>query len=359
MSTVTLIGAGPAGATAAILLARRGWDVTLIEQHKFPRDKVCGECLSALGIEVLERHGLAGVLRKLGPMELTTTTLVAPDGEEATVELPAVMWGLSRLAMDQALAEEAIRAGARMMQPARVESLDAVSCECVVRDLITNELRTLRSDYVLVADGKASMGVTKPGKTSDLGVKAHFAGVEDHPDRITLFGVRGHYVGLAPIEDARWNVAMSVPASRVAECRGDFDAFFNRLCGENAGLNRRFADSRRVSDWLAAPLPRFAVASNWPDRVIPIGNAAAALEPIGGEGMGLAMRSAELAAMELSAGNDTKRLRRAFQKLWRLRRGSCRAAAMAMSHPAMAGIAVRTISANDAVARASLKFVGK
>ena len=359
MSTVTIIGAGPAGATAAILLARRGWDVTLIEQHKFPRDKVCGECLSALGIEVLERHGLAGVLRKLGPVELTNTTLVAPDGTEATVALPQAMWGLSRLAMDQALVQEATRAGVAMMQPARVESLDPVSLECVVRDLITNELHTLRSDYVLVADGKAAMGVAKPGRTSDLGVKAHFAGVEDHPDRITLFGVRGHYVGLAPIEDARWNVAMSVPASRVAECRGDFDAFLDRLRGENAGLNQRFANARRVSDWLAAPLPRFAVANDWPARIIPIGNAAAALEPIGGEGMGLAICSAELAAIELSAGKDAARLRGAFKKLWRLRRSSCRFAAMAMSHPAIAGMAVRTVSANSALGRASLKLVGK
>ena len=359
MPTVTIIGAGPAGATAAILLARRGWDVTLVEQHRFPRDKVCGECLSALGIEVLERHGLARGLKKLGPVKLTKTTLVAPDGCEATVDLPGTMWGLSRYAMDHALAEEAGRSGAKLMQPARVESLDPVSLECVVRDLVTNELRTLRTNHVLVADGKASLGVTKPGKTSDLGLKAHFAGVEDFPDRITLFGVRGHYVGLAPIEDGRWNVAMSVPAARVAECRGDFDAFFAQLRRENAGLNRRFAKATRTGDWLASPLPRFAVTRNWPAGLVPIGNAASAMEPIGGEGMGLAMRSAELAALELSQGRDPSRLRRAFEKLWRLRRRSCRAAAVAMSYPPTAGIAVRTISANDALARVSLKFVGK
>jgi flavin-dependent dehydrogenase len=122
-------------------------------------------------------------------------------------------------------------------------------------------------------------------------------------------------------------------------------------------LNRRQQPVARKL--IANVLPRFAVASDWPAGLVPIGNAAAALEPIGGEGMGLAMRSAELAALELSAGNDAGRLRRAFKKLWRLRRGSSRAAAIAMSHPATAGIAVRTISANDAVARASLKFVGK
>src|SRR5688572_11044431 len=110
MPTVAIIGAGPAGSVAAILLARRGWAVTLVEQHRFPRDKVCGECLSALGVDVLERHGLARVLKRLGPARLTKTTLVAPDGSEATVDLPTPMWGLSRAAMDAALAEQAVRA---------------------------------------------------------------------------------------------------------------------------------------------------------------------------------------------------------------------------------------------------------
>ena len=59
MPDVVIIGAGPAGSIAAIILARAGIDVVLIEQHRFPRDKVCGECLSALGIDVLRRLRLS------------------------------------------------------------------------------------------------------------------------------------------------------------------------------------------------------------------------------------------------------------------------------------------------------------
>src|SRR5882724_12300454 len=73
--SVTIIGAGPAGSAAALMLARRGWSVTLIEQHRFPRDKVCGECLSALGIEVATRLGFATALKNLGAVELTRTIL--------------------------------------------------------------------------------------------------------------------------------------------------------------------------------------------------------------------------------------------------------------------------------------------
>ena len=65
MQDAAIIGAGPAGAIAAIELRRLGLDVLLIEQHRFPRDKVCGECLSSVGIDVLEELGLAASIAKL------------------------------------------------------------------------------------------------------------------------------------------------------------------------------------------------------------------------------------------------------------------------------------------------------
>ena len=98
MPDVTVIGAGPAGCVASILLARRGWNVTLLEQHRFPRDKVCGECVSALGVGVLGRHGLLARLRAAGAHELTAARLHATDGASATLALPTPMLALSRAA---------------------------------------------------------------------------------------------------------------------------------------------------------------------------------------------------------------------------------------------------------------------
>ena len=96
-------------------------------------------------------------------------------------------------------------------------------------------------------------------------------------------------------------------------------------------LAERLDKARRVGDWLASPLPRFGIAREWPANVIPIGNAAAALEPIGGEGMGLAMRSGELAAIALDHAHRSAsplpvtRLRSEFARLWQKRRFACRA----------------------------------
>jgi 2-polyprenyl-6-methoxyphenol hydroxylase-like FAD-dependent oxidoreductase len=120
-----------------------------------------------------------------------------------------------------------------------------------------------------------------------------------------------------------------------------------------------------MGDWLASPLPRFPVARRWPDRLIPLGNSAAGLEPIGGEGMGLAMRSAELAAAALAEAERTgsplpvTRLRGAFDRLWRTRRLACRTLARLLSTPAIAGDVVDWARGSESLARAAMGWLGK
>jgi 2-polyprenyl-6-methoxyphenol hydroxylase-like FAD-dependent oxidoreductase len=358
MPDATIIGAGPAGSIAALMLARGGWDVTLIEQHRFPRDKVCGECLSALGIEVLVRARLHDSLKGLEPAELRRSVLVSPDGREAAMNLPRPMWGLSRRAMDDALLREAAAAGARVIQPARCERIELNPPRLLLRDLVSNRSRTLSPAMVIIADGK---GMISPDRrpTGDLGVKAHFSGVTSDPHVIALFTLKGHYVGLAPIENGRWNLAMSVPAARVKGVGGDLEKLFVSILDENRGLRWRMRDAHRVGDWLASPLPRFAVERRWPAGIIPIGNAAAALEPIGGEGMGLAMRSAEIVANELLATGgdyDAERLRCAMKTLWDMRRFTCRAGGMMLSRPPVAKLMTRVARP---LAPLALRLVGK
>ena len=58
-----VIGGGPGGATAALLLARAGWSVALVERKTFPRRKVCGEYLSATTLPLLEHLGVAEIGR--------------------------------------------------------------------------------------------------------------------------------------------------------------------------------------------------------------------------------------------------------------------------------------------------------
>jgi flavin-dependent dehydrogenase len=360
MPTATVVGGGPAGAVAAFALARHAWQVTLVEQHPFPRDKVCGECLSALGIDVLARLGLDQCLLAAGPVRLTHAILHAPDGPGVRLPLPRAMWGLSRRTMDALLLDAARQAGVRIHQPARCQAIHAGAEPRVeVRDLLTNSVACWPSDCVLLADGKAALLEPRPLATGDFGIKAHFTAVDGPRDAIELFGVDGHYGGVAPVEGDCWNAAFSIPAALLEKYRGNLDLLFAATTRQNGALHRRFAAAVRATPWLAAPLPRFGVAPRWMPSVIPLGNAAAALEPIGGEGMGLALRSAELAASALACGGDIEALRRSFDRLWRSRRRAARAAAWVVSRPGISGAALDWARNSDRLAAGILRLIGK
>src|SRR5439155_1141636 len=121
-----VIGGGPAGATAAWVLARAGWAVVLCERKAFPRRKVCGEYLSATNLPLLDRLGIGPEFReRAGPR----VTRVGVFGGERVLhaDLPAVAgdWGraLSREHLDTMLLDQARQAGAEIWQPWQVTSL--------------------------------------------------------------------------------------------------------------------------------------------------------------------------------------------------------------------------------------------
>lgn len=383
---VIVVGAGPAGSLAAILLARAGASVTIIEQSRFPRDKVCGECLSALGRDVLRRHGLEHFLIDRGAIELTHSALHSVRGT-ATLDLPAPMLGVSRSLLDGHLLGQARRAGATILQPARAERLPGVDGSSrpalIIRDLLTNDVREFAADVILVASGGRSLLGRTPMPSGDLGIKAHFRNVKADRQAIALFATANCYGGIAPIEadragatrpgatrsganrpeidrleEDRWNVAFSIPASRLKTAGRDVDAAFRAVVDTNRNLAMAMRGADRLTDWLASPLPRYAVSDDWPTNVVPIGNSAAAIEPIGGEGMGLALRSAEIAVECVLAGTQSTLTDR-YRSLWRTRRFFCRAGAILMSNPTAAEASVELLATMREQSRSIMSLVGK
>jgi 2-polyprenyl-6-methoxyphenol hydroxylase-like FAD-dependent oxidoreductase len=275
------------------------------------------------------------------------------------------MWGISRRRLDRELLDVAADEGVEIYQPARCEGVDPGPRPRIhLRDLTTNRLFDVDCRMAILADGKGTWNAKRPHPTSDLGIKTWFEDVDGPTDTIDLFGVHGHYGGVAPIEDRRWNAAFSVPVAAVARFRGNLDALMAQVIEENPNLTRRLVGARRGAEWIAAPLPRFGVRGAWPEKVIPIGNAAAALEPIGGEGMGLAMQSAFAAAdwtdLHLAGKcNSVESLRRRMATLWRCRRTACRLMGILISRPATAQWMVRAAHGSSGVGAIALRLIGK
>ena len=351
MPSAIVIGAGPAGSVAAFVLASAGWDVTVIEQHRFPRDKVCGECLSALGITCLKRLGLFAAIENSGAVPLRWAVLRTANGDSGRIKLPEPMWGLSRSVLDATLLNGARDAGASIQQPARFEGFEGAAVR--IRNLESNEVRSLQADHVIIADGKPPKR-----RWRDFGIKAHFEGLNGPVGAIELFGCRGLYGGIAPIENGRWNLCFSVPAKRVQRSGGNIDSLFEQIRTENPALDQRLKSGTRMTRWLSAPLPRFQAAAIFGSNALRVGNAAAALEPIGGEGMGLAIASAEIAAQSLIKG-QLDSLDSQYKSLWRIRRLGCRVAGLVVSRPMLLRLPVLLFQPSTPIPAFGFSLIGK
>jgi flavin-dependent dehydrogenase len=125
LADVAIIGGGPAGAAAAIRLARRGWHVTLLDRASFPRPKVCGEALSPAAVQLLDELGVWPACQQAGAWPFLGLRLHGPDGNQVVAHYPGgqLGWSISRLDLDTLLVAAARAAGAAVRERWRISSL--------------------------------------------------------------------------------------------------------------------------------------------------------------------------------------------------------------------------------------------
>ena len=118
---VIVVGAGPAGAIAAIVLARAGARVRVLDRAVFPRDKMCGDSLNPGALRLLGTHGLEEAVTARG-LPVEGMLLTGPGGAAVAGRYPGGVLGRSilRRDLDLLLLEAAMRAGARVEQGVRV-----------------------------------------------------------------------------------------------------------------------------------------------------------------------------------------------------------------------------------------------
>jgi 2-polyprenyl-6-methoxyphenol hydroxylase-like FAD-dependent oxidoreductase len=187
-----VIGAGPAGSTAALMLAKAGWSVAIVEKAMFPRRKVCGEFISAASLSLLCELGVGELFRRMAGPEVRRIGLFA---KEEVLVLASPMpkatgsldqWGraLGREYLDQLLLEAAVKAGARLWQPWGATELRRRShdytCKIVARgsekELAARAVIGAPMDLGTVGPCQSMQGF-QPHKPADLlAFKAHFTG---------------------------------------------------------------------------------------------------------------------------------------------------------------------------------------
>jgi len=297
-----VIGAGVGGACAALSLAQRGAQVTLLEAGELPRHKVCGEFLSPESRASFKRLGIEGEIFAAGALSVHAARIKART-REIEVPLPPGGLALSRYRLDAILWHAARERGIRCQARTRVRHTehnpDGSFSVHAADDLIT-------APAVVAASGRAPGWLdhheTQAPATRYLGLKAHFRGVRLEPGVVELYPWRGGYCGLVRVEEGLTDVCLLVNYDIVQEREQRAPAeFWQWLLSQQPALAKTFAEAEIATPWLATANVAFGRQEPVGDGILRIGDAAGYIHPFAGDGMSMAARSGELAGAIIGA----------------------------------------------------------
>ncbi len=308
---VIIVGAGPAGSTTAFFLAREGIRVTLVDQARFPRDKVCGDGISPRAPYIMEKMGLLSWAEDNFPKQ--KVRLGAPDG--TVVEAPGAPgdppfdyegFVIPRKTFDNALVERAVAVGAHLMEGTRITAMERLS-PGRVRAIGRQQGRavTFEAPLLISAEGATSSVIRKlglvPGPAEGLATRQYFEEIDhEEPGLIEIHweqSILPGYGWVFHLGGGRANVGIGMYAQEARERKVNFHQLLETFITNNPYARRVTAKARPLGHNRGFPLRMDAhVVTPYLDNVVVVGEAAGLVHPMSGEGIGPSMICAEIAA---------------------------------------------------------------
>src|SRR5713226_8139799 len=203
---VLVVGAGPAGSSAAYHLARRGADVLLVDRHTFPRDKRCGDAVMPPALEELALMGLAEAMHERYAIAThISTALYGLSSNRAKIDTGEhfnVGYVAPRASFDALLCEHALQAGASWLDRMTVHSVASTQREyAVIQGVHRERPMLLRAHIVIAADGSGSRLARHLRQALlELGDTLSLTSPENPKTRYTAR--RGYYMGIEGLSDS-------------------------------------------------------------------------------------------------------------------------------------------------------------
>ena len=348
---VVVIGAGVGGSIAARELARRGCRVLLVDKKSFPRRKVCGSCLNASALHLLDQAGLSELVRDLGGVPLHRLALRTGD-RQADVTLIEGR-SVSREAFDVGLIEAAVQIGVEFRQETS-GSIEPYSAHGSFRTISLTRhdvLEQVQARAVIVASGLGAQGLpsneawtSQPAPDPRVGASCVLPADVPEYERGTIWMAVGRqgYVGLVRLEDSRLNVAAALDREFLTQCKSPGLAV-ERLLTE---ARLPCPDPLLRADWQGTVSLTRHTTPLVDHRVFVIGDAASYVEPFTGEGMAWAIRSglsvAPWAVMATSAWTSDIELgwTREYQRQITNQQRTCRVISRLLHNPRLQSLSM-------------------
>ena len=318
---VIIVGGGLAGLTSAIHLAKHQFRVLIIEKDSFPKHKVCGEYISNEVLPYLNYLGFDPF--QFGAQRITDFELTTHNNKVIKAKLPLGGFGISRYEMDYQLYLLAVQHGVSVVQDTVVDVVftgDGFQVQ-------TKKGKRVTSKITLGTFGKRSNLDVKfqrafiQKKSPYLAVKTHVSG--DFPNnKVALHNFKGGYCGVSKVEKIHINLCY-ITSYEAFKTYKDIDDFQHKVLFQNKALKEVFQHSTpEFEQPLTISQISFATKKPIENHMIMCGDSAGMIHPLCGNGMAMAIRSAQLASDLIISYLQKKiatrsALERAYAKAWK------------------------------------------
>lgn len=315
---VVIVGGGLAGLISALLLAKSGHQVQLIEKKTYPFHRVCGEYVSNEVVSFLIRHGLYPDfldLPQIHQFEFSDT-----GGKSVTIPLDLGGFGISRHFLDEWLYHKALDEGVSVRTGTQVAQVNFDEKSDLFH-LALSDSRVIHTPFVLGAFGKRSK-LDKSlhrnfilQRSPYIGVKYHIK-IDFSRDTVALHNFRGGYCGLNAIEEGKYNLCY-LGSREQLRAYGSIEEMERQILWKNPILKRIFSESDFLLD-KPEVINEINFESKLPveNHILMIGDSAGLITPLCGNGMAMAIHSAKLAVEALDHGTSRKEIEQRYFTSW-------------------------------------------
>ena len=302
---ILIIGGGPAGSTTALYLSKLGYDITLIEKKKFPRETLCGEFLSKEVTDILKELNIFQEFISLKPNQIKSFRAVNDSATELHSDLNFEAYAMKRSVFDSLLLENAKKQNVNIIQPAIVRSVSKTNLGFISEvENESGEVIQVKSKLVIAAYGKQN-SLDKKLERSFINKKSFLNGIKFHlpvellkekfPAEIRIYTNEGLYCGMNQVNESEITVCFlenrkktRIPSrERLAEVIKSNNIFGNIFADEAVD----YINSANVYGTGNIHFGKREVVEN---GIIMVGDSARVIAPLAGDGIGMAMESAKI-----------------------------------------------------------------